>query len=125
MARLLSAVPASTVSTASVEIPDDLRAELVEQYRFLKENPHMRGTATFDEPAELALFEKQARAWATANDVEYRAVRGTRGDTSVSYYLRDRVTPEAKEAAKAEQEAKAAQRAAEGKAKPGRKPKAK
>ena len=125
MGRLLTAVTASAVSaSAAVEVPDDLRTELVELYKHLQQHPEQRGHATFDTPDELATFVKQAKSWATTNEVQFRVVRGSATDTSIAFYLRDIPTEAEREAAAKAREEAAAKRAAEGKAKPGRKPKA-
>jgi hypothetical protein len=122
MGRMLTAVTATSASVANVEVPDDLRAELVELYRFLSENPGKRGSATFDTADELTEFVKQARSWAATNDVEFRKVRGSETDTSLMFYLRDPISEEDKERAAAAREAAKAKREAEGNGTPGRKP---
>lgn len=116
----------ATSASAPVDVPDDLRAELVELYKHLKDHPDQRGHATFETPDEAALFVRQVKAWAAANDVEYRQVRGSASEDGLSFafYLRDPLSDADKEAAQAERAARAAERVKAGKGKPGRKPKA-
>jgi len=122
MARLLTAVPAATPSLPMVEVPDDVRAELVDLYRHLTEHPNLRGEANFDTSEDKAEWLRQAKSWAVTNDVEFRKVRGSETETGLKFYLRNPQTAEEKAQAEAAREATRKAREAEGKGTPGRKP---
>lgn len=66
MPYTLTNVPRSTVSAATVTVPDEVAAELVQMAQYLAAHPDESALATFDTKAELDTFEAQARSWAAS-----------------------------------------------------------
>lgn len=74
MARKTSYVPNKAPTKFDIDldqIPEDVKAEMEDAYRNLKENPGGRFRAEFDKPEEIAVFVGQATAYC-----EQRTVNG-------------------------------------------------
>jgi len=102
MARKLTFVPAATPSTFTMDldsIPQDIRDEVEQAYKAIKEN---RGAirAEFDSKEELAQFENMVKAYCNlrpAGAIRYRRspVKGM-PETEMQFRITDLETPEEK-----------------------------
>jgi hypothetical protein len=104
--------PVASTAPVAVEVPDTVAAELAELYAYLTANPGQLAYAEFTDDEDVAgeeqrdLFVKQAKSWASKNDVVFRQGKTTDlPGNALRFRLTAPLTPE-QEAEQAEKRAK-------------------
>lgn len=90
MARTITTMARSAPISTVVEVPEDVAQDLQDGLKFLQENPTQVLVGGWDDESgkEKELFMKQAKAWATQNELVYATITSKNmGPTGLRFWI--------------------------------------